>query len=139
MPKGYIKMQMTLGMTTLKRMENVKFAVVDIPSAYNVILRRPTLNAFGATVSTRHLVMKFLDSTNRVVTVCGDQRAVRSCYNVSLRPGLKSTKERPQDKAQTSKKPRAQKTSGMKMVAGGTQVPKMPVRIPKRTVDHVSN
>ncbi|KAL0405963.1 UNVERIFIED_CONTAM: hypothetical protein Slati_3910200 [Sesamum latifolium] len=37
----------------------LKFLVVDIPSAYNVILERPTLNAFRAVISTYHMKIKF--------------------------------------------------------------------------------
>lgn len=43
MAKGYIETQITLGLTTLKRTKHVKFAVVEIPSAYNVIFGRSTL------------------------------------------------------------------------------------------------
>ncbi|KAL0445040.1 UNVERIFIED_CONTAM: hypothetical protein Slati_2226700 [Sesamum latifolium] len=37
----------------------LKFLVVDVPSAYNVILGRPTLNTFQAVVSTYHMKIKF--------------------------------------------------------------------------------
>lgn len=51
-PKGNVEAQITLGANSLKRTKNVMFVVVDIPCAYNVILGRPTLNTFGAVVST---------------------------------------------------------------------------------------
>lgn len=63
--KGYVETQITLGVNSLKRAENIRFAIVDIPSAYNVILGRLTLNTFGgAVVLTPNLVMKFFDNTN---------------------------------------------------------------------------
>ncbi|XP_058084594.1 uncharacterized protein LOC131232387 [Magnolia sinica] len=37
----------------------VDFLVVNVPSVHNVILRRPSLNAMRAVVSTYHLMMKF--------------------------------------------------------------------------------
>lgn len=74
MPKGYIETQITLGLTTLKRTKHVKFAVVEIPIAYNVIFGRSTLNAFGTIVSTRHLVIKLLDDKDRMVSIRGDYR-----------------------------------------------------------------
>ncbi|XP_058103417.1 uncharacterized protein LOC131246984 [Magnolia sinica] len=37
----------------------VDFLVVNVPSVHNVILRRPSLNAMRAVVSTYHLIMKF--------------------------------------------------------------------------------
>ncbi|KAL0329367.1 UNVERIFIED_CONTAM: hypothetical protein Sradi_4923400 [Sesamum radiatum] len=39
----------------------LKFLVVDVSSAYNAILGRPTLNAFQAVISTYHMKIKFLE------------------------------------------------------------------------------
>ncbi|RRT67460.1 hypothetical protein B296_00015549 [Ensete ventricosum] len=41
----------------------VHFMVVDLPSAYNAIIGRPTLNKLRAVVSTYHRSIKFLTST----------------------------------------------------------------------------
>ena len=38
----------------------VTFLVVDCSSAYNAILRRPTVNSWKAVTSTYHLMIKFL-------------------------------------------------------------------------------
>ena len=48
------------------------FLVVWVPSAYNAILGRPSLNAFQAVISTYHLLMKFL-TPNEIDEVCTDQ------------------------------------------------------------------
>lgn len=82
--KGYIEARITLGHVGLERNEHVKFIVVDTPTPYNAILGRPTLNDIGAWISTKHLVMMFLDRKNRVTWVYGDQFIARSCYNVTL-------------------------------------------------------
>lgn len=37
----------------------VEFLVLDAPSAYNIILGRPSLNMFQAVVSTYHMKVKF--------------------------------------------------------------------------------
>ncbi|KAL0285740.1 UNVERIFIED_CONTAM: hypothetical protein Scaly_2810300 [Sesamum calycinum] len=58
--RGMISLPLTLGETPLGMAHVLKFLVVDIPSAYNVILGRPTLNAFQAVVSTYHMIIKFL-------------------------------------------------------------------------------
>lgn len=126
-PKGYIEMQITLGTNSLKRTENAKFTVVEIPSAYNIILGKPTLNTFGAVVSTPHLVMKFFHSTNRVVAVRGDQRAARKCYNISLHLGLKATPEWPWNEAQNPKNQKKRKEGGVQTVAEGLQRAMRPV------------
>ncbi|XP_064950571.1 uncharacterized protein LOC135611986 [Musa acuminata AAA Group] len=55
------------------------FIVVDLPSAYNVILDRPTLNKLKAVISTYHHALKFLTSS-RVGVVRSDPKESRQCY-----------------------------------------------------------
>ncbi|KAL0430849.1 UNVERIFIED_CONTAM: hypothetical protein Sradi_0710900 [Sesamum radiatum] len=45
-PRGMISLPLTLGTFHLQKICLLQFLVVDIPSAYNIILGRPTLNAF---------------------------------------------------------------------------------------------
>lgn len=72
---------------------NVKFIVVQAPSAYNVLLGRPSLNKARAVISTTHLRMK-LSTPFRVGQVKADQRIAKQCYVVSL----EETKEGEQKK-----------------------------------------
>ncbi|KAL0448806.1 UNVERIFIED_CONTAM: hypothetical protein Slati_1437000 [Sesamum latifolium] len=58
--RGMLSLLLTLGTPSLRKTCLLKFLVVDIPSAYNVILGRPTLNAFRAIISTYHMKIKFL-------------------------------------------------------------------------------
>ncbi|KAL0451794.1 UNVERIFIED_CONTAM: hypothetical protein Slati_1157500 [Sesamum latifolium] len=53
-PRGMILLPLTLGTSPLKKTCLLKFLVVDIPSAYNVILGCPTLNAFRAIYILSH-------------------------------------------------------------------------------------
>ncbi|XP_057756244.1 uncharacterized protein LOC130975463 [Arachis stenosperma] len=46
---------------------------------------RPSLNAFNAVVSTVHLCVKFISQDNKVVTIHGDQKEAKQCYNASLK------------------------------------------------------
>ncbi|KAL2241158.1 UNVERIFIED_CONTAM: Retrovirus-related Pol polyprotein from transposon opus [Sesamum indicum] len=69
----------------------VKFLVVDMPFAYNVILGRPGLNSFRAIVSTYHLKMKFPTQSGIGEVVC-DQIEAKRCYNLSL--GKSENKEK---------------------------------------------
>ncbi|GMN66109.1 hypothetical protein TIFTF001_035194 [Ficus carica] len=57
----------------------VEFIVVDRSSVYNIILRRLTLNALKAVVSTYHLAMKFPIS-NGVGVFRGSQEEAKKCY-----------------------------------------------------------
>ncbi|KAL0420615.1 UNVERIFIED_CONTAM: hypothetical protein Slati_3084400 [Sesamum latifolium] len=45
-PRGLISLPLTLGTCPAQRTCVLKFLVVDVPSAYNVILGRPTLSMF---------------------------------------------------------------------------------------------
>ncbi|KAL0456471.1 UNVERIFIED_CONTAM: hypothetical protein Slati_0986300 [Sesamum latifolium] len=58
-PRGMISLPLTLGTFPLRKTCLLKLLVVDIPSAYNIILGRPTLNAFRAIISTYHMKNKF--------------------------------------------------------------------------------
>ena len=57
--------------------------MVEAPSAYNVILGRPTLNQAKVVESTNSLVVKFL-TPQGVGILRGDQDTTRSCYVTSL-------------------------------------------------------
>ena len=67
----------------------MEFVVVDTPSAYNILLRRPTLIGLGAVSSVRNLAIKFPTSSG-IRTLKGDQLAGRECYSISIR-GKKQT------------------------------------------------
>ena len=62
----------------------VRFLIVDAPSAYNVLLGRPSLNAIKATPSAYHMVLKF-PTTNGVGMVRGDQRVAKECYSALMK------------------------------------------------------
>lgn len=68
-PKGYVKFDVGFGKGTHIKVIQVKFLVVDCPTAYNAINGRPTLNALGAVVSTLHLMMKFYGDDDTIITV----------------------------------------------------------------------
>ncbi|KAL0366557.1 UNVERIFIED_CONTAM: hypothetical protein Sradi_3545800 [Sesamum radiatum] len=59
-PRGLISLPLTLEAGPTQKTCVLKFLVVDVPSAYNVILGRPTLNMFQAVISMYHMKIKFL-------------------------------------------------------------------------------
>ena len=83
-PMGMIDLPVTLGEGENQATMMMKFLVVDIRSAYNVILGRPTLYKFKAVVSVYHHAMKF-PCKHGVGTLRGEQKVVRSYYEVSCR------------------------------------------------------
>ncbi|KAL2230952.1 UNVERIFIED_CONTAM: hypothetical protein Sindi_1689600, partial [Sesamum indicum] len=58
-PLGQILFPLSLGVEPARKTKMVHFLIVDIPSAYNMILGRPALNVFQAIVSTYHMKLKF--------------------------------------------------------------------------------
>ena len=62
----------------------VKFLIVDAPSAYNILLGRPSLNALRVVSSAYHMVIKF-PTENGVGVVQGDRRVARECYLASIK------------------------------------------------------
>ncbi|KAL0322065.1 UNVERIFIED_CONTAM: hypothetical protein Scaly_2502900 [Sesamum calycinum] len=87
-PRGMISLPLTLRTAPLKKTCLLKFLVVDIPSAYNVILGRPTLNAVRAIISTYHMKIKFPVSGG-VGEAQGDTLQVLKCYVEAIRRGKK--------------------------------------------------
>ncbi|XP_073136921.1 uncharacterized protein [Henckelia pumila] len=71
-PRGEMLLPLTLGLGYLKNTVMSVFTIVEAPSSYNVILGRPTLNAFKAVASAYHQKIKFLVG-DRVGEVRGDQ------------------------------------------------------------------
>ena len=65
LPLGSIQLVLTLGDPPCQATTTVRFLIVDAPSAYNVLLGRPSLNSIKAIPSAYHMVMKF-PTTNGV-------------------------------------------------------------------------
>ena len=61
-----------------------KFLIVEAPSAYNMLLGRPSLNAIRAILFTYHMVVKF-PIENGVGKARGDQRIAQECYLESMK------------------------------------------------------
>jgi len=60
--------------------QNIRYLVVNAPSAYNMLLGRPTLIRLGAVPSTRHMKMKLPDLAGKVITIKSDQKEAKRCY-----------------------------------------------------------
>ena len=78
-PLGAITLAVRAGDYPRQITREVTFLVVDCSSAYNAILRRPTLNSWKAVTSTYHLMIKF-PTNYRVGELQENQVAARECY-----------------------------------------------------------
>ena len=84
LPLGSIQLVLTLGEPPCQATTTTRFLIIDAPSAYNMLLGRPSLNAIKAIPSAYHLIIKF-PTVNGVGTVRGDQRVARECYTASMK------------------------------------------------------
>ena len=84
LPLGSIQLVLTLVEPPCQATTTGRFLIVDAPSAYNMLLGRPSLNAIKVVPSAYHLVIKF-PTIHGVGTVRGDQRVARECYTASMK------------------------------------------------------
>ena len=72
LPLGSIQLVLTLGEPPCQETTTARFLIVDAPSAYNMLLGRPSLNAIKAIPSAYHMMIKF-PTVSGVEMVQGDQ------------------------------------------------------------------
>ena len=84
LPLGSIQLVLTLGDPPCQAATTVRFLIVDAPSAYNMLLGRPSLNTIRAIPSAYHMVIKF-PTANGVGMVRGNHRVARECYSASMK------------------------------------------------------
>ena len=82
LPRGSIQLVLTLGDPPCQATTMARFLIVDAPSAYNMLLGRPSLNVIKAITSAYHMMIKF-PAVNGVGMVRGDQQVARECYSAS--------------------------------------------------------
>ncbi|KAL0286057.1 UNVERIFIED_CONTAM: hypothetical protein Sangu_2751800 [Sesamum angustifolium] len=87
-PLGEVILPLSLGSLPKRSTKIVKFLVVKAPSAYNIILGRPSLNLFRAIASTFHMKLKFPTSVG-VGEAVGDELMARVCYVNTLKKSRK--------------------------------------------------
>ncbi|KAL0448744.1 UNVERIFIED_CONTAM: Pro-Pol polyprotein [Sesamum latifolium] len=110
-PRGLISLPLTLGTGHTRETCVLKFLMVDVPSSYNVILGRPTLNAFQAVISMYHMKIKF-STPGGVGEVQGDPLESRRCYVEAVRKGQKRISNKAPKEAPFSKKGREDDPEG---------------------------
>ena len=71
--RGYLELRTTFTDGTTSRTKSIRYLVINSNSAYNILLGRPALNRLRAVASTRHMKMKLLDLSGRVIVIKSDQ------------------------------------------------------------------
>ena len=82
LPLGSIQLVLTFGEPPCQ--DNSKIPHRRRPSAYNMLLGRPSLNAIKAIPTAYHMMIKF-PIVSGVRMVRGDQRVARECYSTSMK------------------------------------------------------
>ncbi|XP_077214533.1 uncharacterized protein LOC143849414 [Tasmannia lanceolata] len=77
--EGRIDLPVTFGTEPRQQTIMQTFLIVKVPSTYNAIIGRPSLNKLEAIISTPHLKIKFPTKAG-VGEVRGDQERARNCY-----------------------------------------------------------
>ena len=83
-PLGSVQLILILGDPPSQATTTKKFLIVEAPSAYKMLLGRPSLNAIRATPSAYYMVVKF-PTENGVGMVQGDQWIAKECYLASMK------------------------------------------------------
>ncbi|XP_068504074.1 uncharacterized protein [Phaseolus vulgaris] len=83
--RGHLELRTTFTDGIVSCTENIRYLVVNAPSAYNILLGRPTLNRLRAVSTTRHMKMKLPDLGGKVITIKPDQKEAKRCYENSLK------------------------------------------------------
>jgi len=83
--RGHIELRTTFTDGTTSRTENIRYLIVNAPSAYNILLGRPVLNRIGVVASTRHMKMKLPSLEVTVITIKSDKKEAKKCYENSLK------------------------------------------------------
>jgi len=70
--RGHLELRTTFTDDFIYRTENIRYLVVNAPSAYNILLGRPALNMLRVIASTRHMKMKLPDLSGKVIIIKSD-------------------------------------------------------------------
>ena len=101
---GTTTLLITIGEEPRAKTTMAIFVVIDLPSAYNVILGRQTLNKLKAVVSTYHQAIKFPTSIGVRVSR-SDPRESRRCYLIAATLPEKSRPQQAPDPREEAKIP----------------------------------
>ncbi|XP_072071664.1 uncharacterized protein [Arachis hypogaea] len=83
-PDSSIVLPLTIGTENQRKTILSEFVVLKDSTAYNVILRRKTINDLSAVIFTKYLLMKFTADDGSIGTIHRDREIAVECDNTSL-------------------------------------------------------
>ena len=95
--RDYLELRMTFTDGSASRTENMRYVVINAHSTYNILLGSPTLNRLSVVSSTRHMKLKLLNLSGKVIVIKSDQQEAKKCYenNLKTKRGVFMVVERP--------------------------------------------
>ena len=84
-PEGLITLSVRVGDNNEARDVITEFLIVDVPAAYNAIIRRPFIHDVQGVVCTYHLTMWYVLNFGTTAKLRGNQEGAKSCYLTSLK------------------------------------------------------
>ena len=119
--RGYIELRTTFTDGLASRTEKIRYLAVNAPSAYNILLGRPTLNRTGVVPSTRHMKVKLPSMEGMIITTCFDQKEAKKCYENSLKNKMSvcHVTTTPPPGVEPEREPRRVSDSALEVVAEG--------------------
>ena len=82
-PRGIITLTVIVGTYPTQFTKEINFLIVDCPSTYNIIFKRPALDRLRAVMSIYYLEVKFPIAYG-VGEIRGDQVLAKECYQATL-------------------------------------------------------
>jgi len=83
--QGYLDLCTRIDSRRDGREVRVQYLLVEAHISHNVLIRRSCVNAFGAIISTLHLIMKFPSDRGTICRIHIDQQIARECYAIELK------------------------------------------------------
>ena len=83
--REHVELRTTFTDSTTSCTANIRYLVVNAPSAYNILLGIPALNKIGAVASSRHMKMKLPSLEGVVITLKSGQKEDKRCYENNLK------------------------------------------------------
>jgi len=80
---GYLDARTTFGEGKEAKTINIGYMVVNVPSSYNILLERQTINKLRAVVSFVHMKVKYPTDSAKVGVIRVNQKSARKCYEGS--------------------------------------------------------
>lgn len=96
-----------------------EFLVIDAPSVYNVIMRRPLIHEIQGVVSTYHQIMIYVSDADYPERIEGSQKEARRCNH--LKPSTSRSEDdddEDEEEREKEREPNAKKPKGLNASEG---------------------